>query len=74
MAKDMSHGEIREYQGKKYKYQEIEAMESDINRFDTKCEGCDLKKECAKNYRIGIILALILRLTVASTLICTQKF
>ena len=52
MAKDMSHGEIREYNGKKYKYVEQEAMESDINWFDTKCEGCDLKKECAKNYRI----------------------
>ena len=48
MKKDMVNGEIREYNGKKYKYQEIEAMESDINWFDTKCEGCDLKKNVLK--------------------------
>ena len=52
MGNDMKNGEIREYNGKKYKYVEQEAMESDINWFYTKCEGCDLKKECAKNYRI----------------------
>ena len=46
MAKDMKNGEIREYNGKKYKYVEQEAMESDINWFDTKCEGCAFENKC----------------------------
>ena len=49
MGNDMKNGEIREYNGKKYKYVEQEAMESDINWFDTKCEGCDLIQKMIKS-------------------------
>ena len=42
MSKDMENGEIRECNGKKYKYIEIEAMETDINWSETCCKGCSL--------------------------------
>lgn len=51
MSKDMENGEVREYEGKKYKYVEIEAMESDIDFIDKACEGCDLKKCCIEEFQ-----------------------
>lgn len=55
MAKDMINGEIREYNGKKYRYKEIEAMESDIGFGYECCEGCSLHSECSKKYGQDIV-------------------
>ena len=46
MGNDMKNGEIREYNGKKYKYQEIEAMEGDMNWLADCCEGCAFENKC----------------------------
>ena len=46
MGNDMKNGEIREYNGKKYKYVEQEAMESDMNWLTDCCEGCAFENKC----------------------------
>jgi hypothetical protein len=49
MAKDMENLEIREYNGKKYKYVEQETLYSDIDWEITCCEGCSLIARCSES-------------------------
>ena len=43
----MKNGEVRQFQGKKYKYQEIEAMETDMDFGYECCKGCAFEELCA---------------------------
>lgn len=52
MIKDMENGEIRAYKGKKYKYVEIEAIESDIDWSDICCKDCVFEKKCIQQQTI----------------------
>lgn len=44
MAKDMVPGEVREHNGKNYKYVEQYVFESDMNWIFTCCKGCAFNK------------------------------
>ena len=49
MSKDMSHGEIREYNGKNYKYVEQNIFESDDDWNETCCKGCAFDGNCTSD-------------------------